>query len=89
MATENKTVGASWSKIVDNGQEFFLSLPFESSVDIELATVAAAGSVAAGVVGHVLRSGGLQEMSRGLIGPGDVHARCRDGSVPVVVSAWT
>ncbi len=89
MATENKTVGSTWGKIVDNGAEFFLSLPFTNSTQVFVASVAAGGSVAAGVIGHPLRSGEIQEMSRGLIGPGEIHARCPDGSVVVSVSTWT
>lgn len=89
MATENKTVGVSWAKVVDDGAEFFLSLPFKNSTQVFVASVAAGGSVAAGVVGHPLRSGEVQEMNRTLIGPGEIHARCPDGSVDVSLSTWT
>lgn len=89
MALYNITVGPEWGTIVEDGEEFFISLPFENTTRIELAPVTAGGSVADGLMGHALRSAGLQEMNRQLIGPGEIKARCRDGNVTVVASTWT
>jgi hypothetical protein len=89
MATENKTIGAAWSKIVDNGQEFFLSMPFEGNTQVFVASVAAGGNVAAGVIGHPLRAGEMQEMNRALIGPGEIQARSPSGSVTLSLTTWT
>jgi hypothetical protein len=89
MTTVNKMIGAAWETIVDDGDEFFLSMPFKNSTEIFVASVPAAADVAGGVVGHPLRSGEMQEMNRALIGPGEIKARCLGGSVTLSLTTWT
>jgi len=38
MATTNPTLNGNWSKLVDAGYEFLLTLPFSTRVDVEIAT---------------------------------------------------
>lgn len=88
MATTNPALTTSWSKIVDAGDEFFLTLPFATRVSIEVATKDT--DTAPSVQGHVLRGDRLESMNRSLIGPGYVYARVVSaGSVSVVLNAWT
>jgi hypothetical protein len=90
MPTTNINATPAWTKIVDDGAEFFLSLPFLSRGEVEVATVASGGAAPAlTVTGHVLRSDQLQEMNRDLIGTGDVYVLCRKATVPAILTTWT
>jgi len=86
MATTNPTLNSSWTKIVDAGYEFLLTLPFSTRVDIEVATKDS--EAAPTVRGHVLRGDQFESLNRTLIGPGYVYARTTSGTVPVVLNAW-
>ena len=88
MATTNPTLNGSWTKIVNAGDEFLLTLPFATRTSIEVATKDS--EAAPTVQGHVLRGDRLESMNRALIGPGYVYARVvGGGSVTVVLNAWT
>ena len=87
MATTNPTLNGSWTKIVDAGYEFLLTLPFSTRVDVEIATQDT--KEAPTVRGHVLRGDQFESLNRTLIGPGYVYARTTSGTVPVVLNAWT
>lgn len=83
----NPTIGATYGKIVDDGVEFFLSLPFSSRVTVEVRTVAAgAAAPAEALQGHPLRADKLQEMNRAILLDGDVYAQCLEGPVDVVLT---
>ena len=86
MATTNPTLNGSWTKIVDAGYEFLLTLPFSTRVDVEIATKDT--EEAPTVKGHVLRGDQFESLNRTLIGPGYVYARTTSGTVPVVLNAW-
>ena len=86
MATTNPTLNGSWTKIVDAGYEFLLTLPFSTRVDVEIATQDT--EEAPTVRGHVLRGDQFESLNRTLIGPGYVYARTTAGTVPVVLNAW-
>ncbi len=88
MATTNPSVTASWAKIVDDGDEFLLTLPWATNTSIEVATKDT--DEAPTVQGHVLRGERADSMNRSLIGPGYVFARgVGSGSLAVVLNAWT
>lgn len=86
MATTNPTLTTAWSKIVDAGYDFLLTLPFSTRTSIEVAT---SDSVAdPTVVGHVVRGDQYESINRTLIGTGYVYARTREGTATVVLNAW-
>lgn len=86
----NPTVGPAWGKIVDDGVDFLLTLPFTSRVTVEVRTViAAAAAPSASLQGHPVRADKFDGMNRALIGSGDVHARCLDGAVPIILTTWS
>lgn len=87
MATTNPTLTSAWSKLVDAGDEFLLTLPFSTRTSIEVAIKDT--DAAPTVQGHVLRGEEGASMTRSLIGPGYVYARTQAGTVPVILSAWT
>lgn len=97
MATTNPTVTGAWSQIVAEGDEFLLTLPIASQT-VYVAIGGADDSDSdsdpepptAGTIGHPLRPG-EDGMSRALIGPGPVFAKCIDpaASVAVALTAWT
>lgn len=83
----NPIVGPTYGKLVDDGVEFFLSLPFSSRVTVEARTVAAGAEAPAETLqGHPLRADKLQELNRAILLDGDVYARCLEGSVEVVLT---
>lgn len=85
MITTNPTVTADWTLVVpDTGQDFLLSMPFDSPIQIEVATSAHSG-VAPVVRGHKLRG----VLSRERLGPGAVFARCHEGAVDLALNAWS
>jgi hypothetical protein len=87
MATTNPSLTSAWGKIVDAGDEFFLSLPFSTRLDIEVAT---AGPVDEPTVrGHVLRGDRNESVNRALLGAGSVYARAIGANaLTVVLSTW-
>ena len=97
MATTNPTVTGAWTLIVNEGDEFLLTLPVASQT-IHVAIGGAddsdsdsdAESPAAGVIGHPLAPG-QDGINRALLGPGPVFAKCVDpaASVLVALTAWT
>lgn len=97
MATTNPIVTGAWTLIVNEGDEFLLTLPVASQT-IYVAIGGAddsdsdsdAESPAAGVIGHPLAPG-QDGMNRALLGPGPVFAKCVDhaASVLVALTAWT
>lgn len=97
MATTNPTVTGAWTLIVNEGDEFLLTLPVASQT-IYVAIGGAddsdsdsdAEAPAAGVIGHPLAPG-QDGINRALLGPGPVFAKCIDpaASVPVALTAWT
>jgi len=86
MSTVNVSFDKAWTKIVDAGDEFLLTVPviFRQTVEV------AVGEPGAGVAGHEIDSQLTQAINRALIGPGDVYAR-RTVTAPVVgvLTAWT
>ena len=87
MPTTNPVLsGPSWQLIVNEGDEFFLSLP-ETSQTVYVST---GDPPAANLLGHTLAAG-QDSINRALIGPGPVFARCHDpqASVTVALTAWT
>ena len=89
MATTNPTVTGAWTLLVDEGDEFLLTLPVASQT-IYVAIGLVADAPALGTIGHPLRPG-EDGMNRALIGPGPVFAKCidPDASVAVALTAWT
>lgn len=97
MATTNPTITGAWSQIVDEGDEFLLTLPIASQT-VYVAIGGADDSDSdsdpetptAGTIGHPLRPG-EDGINRALLGPGPVFARCIDpaASVAVALTAWT
>ena len=92
MATTNPTVTGAWTLIVNDGDEFLLTLPVAS----QTVFVAIGDSTSsdpeppAGLLGHALASG-RDGMNRALLGPGPVFAKCVDpaASVILALTAWT
>ena len=91
MATTNPTLsGPDWQLIVATGDEFLLSLP-QASPNISIAAGSGTDEPpAAGIFGHSLCPG-RDGMTRALIGPGPVFARCVDSSasVTMALTVWT
>lgn len=97
MATTNPIVTGAWTLIVNEGDEFLLTLPVASQT-IYVAIGGAddsdsdsdAEAPAAGVIGHPLAPG-QDGINRALLGPGPVFAKCVDptASVLVALTAWT
>ena len=87
MATTNPSLTSAWGKIVDAGDEFFLSLPFSNRTSIEVAISDTA--VVPTVQGHILRGDQFESVSRTLLGPGHVYARSQAGTFTVTLTAWT
>ena len=89
MITTNPTVTADWTLVVpDTGQDFLLSMPFDSPIQIEVATSAHSG-VAPVVRGHMLSDSKRESINRNLLGPGAVFARCHEGAVDLALNAWS
>lgn len=90
MATTNPTITADWTLLVaDSGRDFFLSLPFASPHDIEVATTENALVPPSGLSGHVLSGNAQESINRALLGPGAVFARCARGTLSLVLNTWT
>lgn len=88
MATTNPSLTTTWAQIVTTGDEFLLTLPFDTPTRVEVATKDA--EEAPTVQGHVLRGDHGDSLSRGLIGPGYVYARIVGaGPAGVVLNTWT
>ncbi|HPB76570.1 MAG TPA: hypothetical protein PLY96_15145 [Chromatiaceae bacterium] len=97
MATTNPTITGGWNLIVPAGDEFLLTLP-QAAQTVFVATGSDDDSdtdtdpqpPAAGILGHALAAG-QDGMSRALLGPGPVFARCVDSSASVVLAlnVWT
>lgn len=97
MATTNPTVTGSWSLIVQEGDEFLLTLPLASqSVHVAIGAADDSDSDSdpeappTDLLGHALAPG-RDGMNRALLGPGPVFAKCIDpeASVLVALTAWT
>ena len=86
MSTTNTALTTAWAKIVDDGTDFLLTLPFTSRMTIEVATAASAPN--ATLQGHPLRADKIDGLNRALVGSGDVYARCLDGGVSIVLTTW-
>ena len=89
MATTNVIVYDSWTKVVDLGDDFTLSVqpPFMNFIE-----VAAVDADAAPIVdGHRIKSP-EESINRALTGPGYVYARVLSAApsqAKVIVSSWT
>ena len=97
MATTNPTVTGAWTLIVNEGDEFLLTLPVASQTSYvaiggadDSDSDSDAEAPAAGVIGHPLAPG-QDGINRALLGPGPVFAKCVDpaASVLVALTAWT
>lgn len=90
MATSNPTVTSDWSLIVsDSALDFFLSIPFESPVRVEVATSDDVDEFpSANLRGHYLKPAKRESINRAVLGPGYVFARCQQGPVLLVLNAW-
>ena len=97
MATSNPAVTGAWTLLVNEGDEFLLTLPVAS----QTVFVAIGGaddsdsdsdpqSPPTALLGHPLAPG-RDGINRALIGPGPVYARLADplGTVKVALTAWT
>ena len=89
MATTNPTITGSWSLIVQEGDEFLLTLPLASQ-SVHVAIGAADDSDSdpepeappTDLLGHALVPG-ADGMNRALLGPGPVFAKCIDPEASV------
>ena len=93
MTTNPALAGADWTLIVNEGDEFFLTLPQASQtvhVAIGSSTESDPEAPDPWIIGHPLAAG-KDGMNRALIGPGPVYARCVDPSATVILAltAWT
>lgn len=89
MATTNPTITDAWTLLVaDSGQEFFLSLPFDTPNQVEVATTDNAAVAPVGLSGHVLSGNAQESVNRAILGPGAVFARCTRGAMSLVLNAW-
>ncbi len=93
LATSNPTITGAWTLIVNEGDEFLLTLPQASQtlyVAVGDSTSSDPEAPATNLLGHPLASG-RDGMNRALLGPGPVFAKCVDptASVPVALTAWT
>lgn len=93
LVIPNPVVDTTWRLLVPEGSDFLMTLPYRSTVGIELATMEAEtppvdpeDSV---VFGHRVGPDGSQGMTRALIGPGYVYARTRFDSAVIALSVWT
>ena len=97
LATSNPIITGDWSLIVQEGDEFLLTLPVASQT-LYVAIGGADDSDSdsdpepppTDLLGHAMVPG-ADGMNRALIGPGPVFAKCIDpaASVPVALTAWT
>lgn len=86
MATTNITVYDTWTKVVDSGKEFTLTVSTSYLGYLEIAAVDT--DIVPTVKGHRVKSP-EESMNRSLIGPGYVYARAMGTSgIQVVVSVW-
>jgi hypothetical protein len=90
MATTNITLTANWTQIIDDGDDFLLSLADASGHRV-IAVATAASAPAATLRGHQLStgSGGNDAITRAIIGPGDVWARSQGSPAVLAVTAWS
>lgn len=90
MATSNPAVSTDWSLIVsDSALDFFLSIPFESPLRVEVATTDDVDEFpAASLQGHFLKPAARESINRAVLGPGYVFARSSKGPVNLVLNAW-
>lgn len=100
MATTNIAINGEWQLIVAAGDEFLFTpalgvarglwAQLFNSVVLEVAVVPDADPAPdAALYGHPIRFSEAEGMSRTLVGPGDVYARSRFGSVIAALTAWT
>ena len=90
MATTNPTISDAWTLLVtDTGQDFFLSLPFETPHRVEVATWGSADAPPSTLTGHLLNAAKRESVNRSLLGDGCLFARCLSGSTAVVLNTWT
>jgi hypothetical protein len=85
--TTNPTVTTTWSKLVATGDDFLLTLPYVTHLDVQVATTTA-DSAPTGIIGNIISGEHQEGINRILIGPGYVWAKA-EGSVPVVLNTWT
>lgn len=89
MRTTNPTVLATWTLLVpDSGQNFFLSLPFDSPHRAEVVTWDSTDTPPETLQGHLLYAPKRESMNRALLGEGYVFARCLSGSTALALNAW-
>ena len=91
MATILKAVTSSWTKVVEAGDEFFLSPITPGDVDVAVTDDGNAPSIASG---HRLSffklETGRESVNRAVIGPGTVYAKTVGvASASLALSAWT
>ena len=98
VATTNPTLtGPYWTLIVNEGDEFLLTLP-QPCQTVYVATGSNDDSdsdsdpqaTSSNLLGHALAAG-RDGINRALLGPGPVYARCVDplASVTLALTAWT
>ena len=90
MATTNPAVARTWTLIVsDSARDFFLSIPFESPLRVEVAT---SDDVDAfpdeSLHGHYLKPAARESINRAVLGTGYVFARSPQGPVNLVLNSW-
>lgn len=87
MATQNPTIGTDWTKIVDAGDEFTLTISTPNFHFIEVAV--SDTETQPTVNGHQIHSP-QESFNRALSGPGYVYAKsCSGKSEKVILTAWT
>jgi len=86
MTTTNVTLTKDWTKIVNDGDQFFFTIPYQARGRlVEIATSDGEPTV----VGHRLIGNLREGMSRTLLGPGDVYARATAEDTLAVVTIWS
>ncbi len=89
MPTTNPLVTSDWTLVVpDTGQNFLLSMPFDSPISIEVATSPHSGVVPT-VQGHMYSASKREKIDRERLGPGAVFVRCQNGPVELALNVWS
>lgn len=89
MATTNPALTTSYTKIVDAGDEFLLTLPLTATTAVDVAVADTESAPADTVIGHRLSTDQHEALNRALTGPGYIYARAIDRACTVAVTTWT
>lgn len=89
MATTNIAFTTTWTKIVNAGSDFLLTVTLGPIDRVEVGVFSS--TPGAGVRGHLLNASLGNGINRSLIGPGDVYARTLHTNATIIgaLTAWT